>query len=198
MITDIQAQHYLFEIARESELAERLFQRFQRAADAWLEIEHTEDPDGKTLWTGIEAERTMEESLEGLLSTFARVSLFFFPERSGSQFALERAKRLRELVRVDDDLPLGSRELRNHWMHHDDRFDSFVKEHGNAPLGYFLGPAHRMSDASKAETLRLVDPGTETVFVLGKEYRLRVISDAIGYVGQQAALAITTILEGDA
>jgi hypothetical protein len=198
VITDIQAQHYLFEIARESELAERLFERFQRAAETWLEIEHTEDRDGRTLWTGIEAERTMEEALEGLLSSYARVSLFFFPERSSKQFALERGKRLRELVGVDEDHPLANRELRNHWMHHDHRFDTFVQHHGNAPLGYYLGSGHRVSDATKAETLRLVDPGTETVFVLGKEYKLRIISDAVGYVGQQSALAITSLVDGDA
>ena len=197
MITDIQAQHYLFEIAHEAELAERLFERFQRAADTWLEIEHSEDPDGRTLWTGIEAERVMEESLEGLLSSFARVSLFFFPERSSKDFAIERGERLRALAEIDDKHPLGNRELRNHWMHLDHRFDTFVQQHGNAPLGYFLGSAHRVSWPAKAETLRLVDPGTETVFVLGKEYRLRVIADAVAHVGQQAALAISALLERD-
>lgn len=190
MITDIQAQHYLFEIVREADLGERLFRRFQAAAETWLKVEHTEDPDGRTLWTGTEAEREMEEAIEGLLSSFARVSLFLFPEKSTGKFGLERAKRLRELTALADNHPIGNRDLRNHWMHLDHRFDSFVRKHGAAPVGYFLDSAHRVSDSAKAEMLRLVDPGAEKVFVLGQAFELRALASAIEHVGQQATLAI--------
>jgi hypothetical protein len=79
VITDIQAQHYLFEITHEADLGERLFRRFQTAAEIWLQVEHSEKPDGRTLWTGTEAEHEIEEAIEGILSSFAGISLFYFP-----------------------------------------------------------------------------------------------------------------------
>jgi hypothetical protein len=190
MISDVQAQHYLFEIVREAGLVRRLFLRFQAAADTWLAAKHAVEPDGRTLATEAEAEEEMEETIEGILSGFARISLFLFPERSTGQFGMERGHRLRELTTVAMDHPIANRELRNHWMHLDHRFDSFVQEHGAAPVGYFLDMAHRLSTEAKKEMLRLVDPGAEKVFVLGQEYDLRVLADAADHVGQQAAIAI--------
>jgi hypothetical protein len=190
VITDIQAQHYLFEIVREAELGERLFRRFQAAAETWLQIDHAADPDGRALWSGTEAEREMEEAIEGILSSFARISLFLFPERSTGKFGVERAERLRQLTSVADNHPIANRDLRNHWMHLDHRFDTFVQNYGAAPVGYYLGSAHRVSSSAKAEMLRLVDPGAEQVFILGQGFELRALADAVDHVGQQAALAI--------
>jgi hypothetical protein len=190
VITDIQAQHYLFEIIREADLGERLFRRFQTAAETWLQVEHSEEPDGRTLWTGTEAEHEMEEAIEGILSSFARISLFLFPEKSTGEFGKERGRRLRELTGVTENHPIGNRDLRNHWMHLDDRFDTFVRKHGAAPVGYYLDSAHRVSDPGRAEMLRLVDPGAEKVFVLGRAFELSALANAVEHVGQQATLAI--------
>jgi hypothetical protein len=190
VITNIQAQHYLFEIVREADLSSRLFRRFQAAAETWLQVEHSKDPDGRTLWTGSEAEREMEEAIEGILSSFARISLFLFPEKSTGKFGQERAKLLRELTGVTENHPIGNRDLRNHWMHLDHRFDTFVRKHGTAPVGYYLDSAHRVSDLGKAEILRLIDPGAEKVFVLGRAFELSALSNAVEHVGQQATLAI--------
>jgi hypothetical protein len=190
MISDIQAQHYLFEIVRETELGARLFRKFQTGADKWLQVDHATDADGRTLWTGIEAERDMEEAIEGLLSSFARISLFFFPDKSIGAFGEERGSRLRELASIVADHPIGNRKLRNHWMHLDHRFDAFVQSTGTAPIGYYLDRAHRISDSSKRHMLRLIDPSNQKVFVLGEEFELCQIASAIEHVGQQAALAI--------
>jgi hypothetical protein len=100
MITDIQAQHYLFEVVRETDLGGRLFRRFESAADTWLRVDHALNADGRTTWTGTEAEREMEEAIEGMLSNFARISLFFFPERTTGNFGVERANRLRQLTLI--------------------------------------------------------------------------------------------------
>jgi hypothetical protein len=190
MITDVQADHYLFEIVRESDLVARLTRRFQAAADTWLQVEHAEDPDGRTLWTGTEAEHQMEEAMEGILSGFARISLFFFPEKSTGQFGRERAQRLRELTGIEADHPISNRDLRNHWMHLDHRFDTFIRERGAAPVGYYLDRAGEVSDEAKQEMLRLVDPAAGKVFILGQAFDLTVLADAVEHVGQQAALAI--------
>jgi len=198
MITDDQAQHYLFEIVRESDLVGRLYRRFQAAAEAWLSVDHQSDPDGAALWKGTESERTMEEAIEGILSGFARISLFLFPERSTGDFGKQRGKRLRELLGIPDSHPIGNRDLRNHWMHLDHRFDTYLQEHGFAPVGYYLEKEHRVSAGAKAEMLRLVDPARERVFVLGKDFALEVLSDAAEHVGQQAAVALMDLTRDDA
>lgn len=197
MIDDDQAQHYLFELVRETELVERLHRRFLAAAETWLKVDHAQDPDGRMLWTGTVAEREMQEAVEGILAGFARISLFLFPSGSAGSFGRERGERLRALTGIGINHPIGDRELRNHWMHLDERFDTFVQQHGSAPVGYYLQREHRVSASSKAEMLRLLDPAAEKVFVLGTEYRLRELADAAEHVGQQAAIAILDLARSD-
>jgi hypothetical protein len=182
---------------RETDLGGRLFRRFESAADTWLRVDHALNADGRTTWTGTEAEREMEEAIEGMLSNFARISLFFFPERTTGNFGVERANRLRQLTLIAKDHPIGNRDLRNHWMHLDHRLDTFVQANGMVPVGYYLEKSHRVSTSGKAEMLRLVDPASEKVFVLGQEYQLRTLADAVEHVGQQAALAISELSASD-
>jgi hypothetical protein len=82
-------------------------------------------------------------------------------------------------------------------MHLDERFDTFVQQHGSAPVGYYLQKQDRLSPSSKAEMLRLLDPAAEKVFVLGTEYPLRVLADAAEHVGQQATMAILDLTRDD-
>jgi hypothetical protein len=98
---------------------------------------------------------------------------------------------------IAPDHPIGYRDLRNHWMHLDHRFDAYVQAHGSAPVGYFLEMEHRVPSTAKAAMLRLVDPAGEKVFVLGKEYSLRLLSDAVEHIGQQAASALLDLTRSD-
>ena len=82
-------------------------------------------------------------------------------------------------------------------MHLDHRFDMFVQNHGAAPVGYYLDSAHRLTNSAKAEMLRLVDPATEKVFILGQGFELRALADAVEHVGQQATLAIVDVIPRD-
>lgn len=190
MLTDDQAKHYLFEISHEAELVERLFVRFQNAAERWLEATHAESRDGRIAWTSIETEREMQETLEGILSGFARVSLFLFPERNAGARGQARATRLRDLMEIAMDHPIGNRKLRNHWMHLDERLDEALEKTGELPVGYHLALAHRVSEDQKRRTFRLVDPGEESVYIYGEAFHLRSLANAVAHVGQQAALAM--------
>jgi hypothetical protein len=69
------------------------------------------------------------DALEAFLAAWSRLSLIFFPARGGKDSALFRNARgniLRMLLDVGDDSPLGDRDLRNSWMHFDERLDERV------------------------------------------------------------------------
>jgi hypothetical protein len=190
MLTDEQAKHYLFEIAQESELVERLHARFQNAADRWLQAHHQEARDGRVAWTSLESEREMQETLEGILSAYARVSLFVFPAGTAGERGRARAARLRELLEITADHRIGNRNLRNHWMHLDERLDEALETTGEVPVGYQLALANSLSDAQKKLTFRLIDPSEESIYVFGEVFHIGTLANAVRHIGQQAALAL--------
>jgi hypothetical protein len=190
VLADKHVVNYLFEIIREAELVERLYLRFERAADAWLAVKHTVEPTGAVLRTGIESEQEMEEAIEGILSGFARISLFLFPSPSAGPLGSERGERLRQVLAVAADHPLANRELRNHWMHLDERFDQRLLECGAPPVGYYLQLRRRLTPAQRTAILRLIDPGEKRVYVLGKAYSLESIASAVEHVHAQAVVAL--------
>lgn len=190
MITTDQAQHYLFEIVREADIVEDCYQRFQRAAETWLKDHYSTTGDSPRSWEGTVAERDMLAALEGILSAYARISLFFFPEPRSKRFGLERAAVLRDMVGIDVSHPVGNRALRNDWMHLDERIDREVRAKGSVPVGYFFQLPHLLSADFVAQTFRLIDPGSETVFILGRAYHLAALVGAVQHINQQAVLAL--------
>ena len=66
------------------------------------------------------------DALEGFLAAWARLSLLFFPGRGDSKtevFRKDRASTLRSQLGITDSSPLADRDLRNSWMHFDERMD---------------------------------------------------------------------------
>lgn len=197
MLSNEEAQHYLFEIRHEAELVDYLYRRFQHAAEAWLAARHIEERDGLVAWSSIESEREMQVALEGILSGYARVSLFVFPERNAGKRAATRSERLRQLLEVKEDHPIWDRSLRNHWMHLDERLDAALEESGVVPVGYHLALSHHLSEQEKLGTFRLIDPGEERVYIFGTAYPLRALADAVAHVKQQAVLALLRLTEAN-
>jgi hypothetical protein len=195
MITKEIAKHYLFEVLREAEVLQESYRRFQEAAEDWLRTDAVHEPDGQTLAENLRAERDMQVAIEGILSVYARISLFFFPESRSKQFGKERARVLRELTGIDEKHPLGDRNLRNDWMHLDERIDQMVRQNRLPPVGFQLDQAHRLPSLRRAEIFRLLDPGTETVLVLDRPFPIRALVRAVEHIAQQAVLAF---LDNDA
>lgn len=189
-LTTEQARHYLFEIVRESEILEDCYKRFQSAAEKWLESHHAGDKTGTLLWQGTGAERDMLAATEGILSAFARISLFFFPETQSRKFGEQRGKLLCDMVGIDNTHPLANRQLRNHWMHLDERIDREVQDGRPVPVGYLLKLSRSLSAIALRETFRLIDPGEEKVYILGQSFDLRALVQAVEHVNQQAVLAL--------
>lgn len=67
---------------------------------------------------------------EAFLAAFARLSLLFFPQvRKGdpdANFKNKRSEKLRAIFNVQSDGVLSDRDLRNAWMHFDERLDAAI------------------------------------------------------------------------
>lgn len=191
MLAGDNVRHYLFEVLREVDVFRESFTRFEDAADSWLKSHHDPAPSGKLLREGTRSEREMSVAIEGMLSSYARISLFFFPQGHSGKFAEDRGSELRKKIGIEDDHPLSDRDLRNHWMHLDERLDEQVQAGKDVPIGYAFGLEHEQASMDLENTFRLIDPGRPAVFILGREFDLKQLDGTVRHIDQQAALAIS-------
>jgi len=68
-------------------------------------------------------------SIQSILVAAGNVSKILWPQEK--KYAV-RGKRLRELLKVDDNNILSDRSLRNHFEHYDDRIEKWFKEKSSA------------------------------------------------------------------
>jgi hypothetical protein len=188
MLSTENARHYAFEIAHEAEMVERLSLNFERAADAWLAAIHREEIDDAVCWTSIEPEREMQVCIEGILSGYARVSLFLFPASSAGAKGKARGEALRTYLGITDNHPVGDRTLRNHWMHLDERIDEALERTGEVPVGYILARPGRFSEEARSRAFRYIDPAGSAAYIFGKRFDLRAVSDAVKHASDCAVL----------
>lgn len=69
--------------------------------------------------------------LESFLTAWARASLLLFPAKKNHS-ACARGAYLRGVLNIHDDHLLSNRDLRNDWMHFDERLDSAIASCGQA------------------------------------------------------------------
>jgi hypothetical protein len=110
----------------------------QRASTNWLRataVANAVPPVGdggrlaQALGQQVDEQTRLFDALEAFLASWARLSLLIFP-LSGkddlSEFRKARGEGLRELLGVTNDSALADRELRDSWMHFDERLDAAV------------------------------------------------------------------------
>ena len=153
-----QLLHYLFEVVRETEIAEDCFRRFTGAASSWLQIDAVRSRSFDNLDESDVLERDMIAAIEGILAASGRISLFFFPQPH-KPFSVRRGMQLCNKVAIDDSHPIGLRDVRNDWMHFDERLDREVGKTGAVPIGYIFGRHQAVSLETQRQTFRLIDPG---------------------------------------
>lgn len=96
------------------------------------------DPDGARMaeaWVAQNMEHQhLFHGLEAFLAAWSRVSLLVFPTGRSGSFAQRRGALLREVLELTpvDAAALGDRELRDAWMHFDERLDAAM--HGETLL----------------------------------------------------------------
>lgn len=70
------------------------------------------------------------EWTEAFLTAWARLSMLFFPVNGQNgdarKFRKERAAKMCEIFGVDENSPLADRDLRNAWIHFDERLDEAI------------------------------------------------------------------------
>jgi hypothetical protein len=91
-ISEDQAEHYLFELMSECDVAIDCNRLFRRAAEVWLRHDYPRDSDLIPGAQAIEAEREMKAAVEGLLSASGRVSLSLFPPSNPANSRLHVAR----------------------------------------------------------------------------------------------------------
>jgi hypothetical protein len=114
------------------------------------------------------------DNLEAFLAAWARVSLLLFPSGRAA-FTKHRGETLRGLFGLDDTCLLADRELRDAWMHHDERIDAAV-EMGRTASGQLFTRAADITDQKRATFLRIVDVDNLVVHYHARDNQLRSVA----------------------
>lgn len=104
----------------------------------------------------LRAQAHLFDTLESFLTAFARVSLLIFPV-SRCPFAQKRGATMQQCLAQDySSSPLNDRDLRDSWMHHDERMDSAVEARRSASGQTFTRSGERIDSETDAH-LRVIE-----------------------------------------
>ena len=131
-------------------------------------------------------------SIHSFLISTGNLSKLFWPSNNAGEFGKQRGKKLREIFSLEDNSPLNSRTLRNHFEHFDERLDNLVASRENIFADSNIGQIENMIGNLKPEDyLRHYDPTTKTVYFKGDKFsilpiikeiiKLQNISKSLGY-----------------
>jgi hypothetical protein len=156
---------YLIELR---DLADSAIMRFgemeaiaARWEDAVVRADATGGQDYDAMQQQISAQCRLFDTMDGFLATYARLSLLLFPVRRAG-FTSARARTLCELLAVEDASPLSNRELRDCWMHHDERIDAAF-ERGLHLSGQQFVRSRDVTPRLRGSVLRLFEVDTLVV-----------------------------------
>jgi len=110
---------FIGEIVLQSKIARRAAERLLDARDNFEQVE---------VWC----------SIQSILCATANVSKILWPN---SKYK-ERGKRLRQILKVQNENPLSNREFRNHFEHYDDRTEDWFYNYSGGPhIDLAMNPA---------------------------------------------------------
>lgn len=175
-------QPYVFEVADLAASLLRSFAWLESLSRSWRETSAVADeqvamaPDHdavllKEVLDNLRADQgTLFERVEAFLAAWARLSLLFFPTGGNGEagkFKRIRGASLRKRFAVSGESIFRDRDLRDAWMHFDERLDAEIR------LGRF-GDRQRFVEAARADpyaenTVRLLEVDTLVI-----HYRTRV------------------------
>jgi hypothetical protein len=96
-----------------------------------------------------------------------------------------------EMLGLTKTHPVYKRSLRNDWMHFDQRIDQEVMSGRDVPIGFFILSRRHPIEPLPARILRLLDPRTATIHILGERYSLDEIASSVQHVNERAAEVLT-------
>ena len=155
--SSVALQAYLMEIR---ELSDRVLFRLEqleeisaRWSTARSEVDHLQSGQERSARDDALQRQVFEQGeffdqLETMLASWARLSLLLQPSAKkgdAGDFAQRRGELLREWLAIEVGSALLDRELRNAWMHFDERLDQVIRERG------LWGNRHRFTHSSERE-----------------------------------------------
>ena len=157
------------------------------------ERERTSALNNKEFLEIMDVEENLASAIEAFLSAQTRLSLFVSPSPNakGGARTTTRAAILRERLAMEDGDNRGDRGLRNAWMHIDESIDTFVFERA-AEADLIIRHVGTVAKDRK-RFLKLIDPSTLTVWLLGEEHSLPAINDWVSAMDRRLAVALQQV-----
>jgi len=145
---------FISEIVLQSKIAELAAKRLSAIKDNFDQIE---------VWS----------SIQSILVAAGNVSKILWPQEK--KYAV-RGKRLRELLKVDDNNILSDRSLRNHFEHYDDRIEKWFKGKSSAVYSDLaIDPFKSIWGNVPTNHHRAYDPLSHTLTFRGESFDLAAV-----------------------
>jgi hypothetical protein len=161
---------FMYELRETVATARYRFKQLDEAAEQWKSHEVSADAimaagrddfDDDQFTAEMSGSRSQQgamfEALEAFLAAWARVSLLLFPTHGDKA----RGKALRDVLALEKLAVLDDRELRDAWMHFDERLDAAVR--AGPSFNRHKWTRSITAEISSVRTLRLFDVDTLTV-----------------------------------
>jgi hypothetical protein len=111
-------------------------------------------------------------SIQSILVAAGNVSKILWPSKEYS----ERGKRLRELLKVEDNNILSDRKFRNHFEHYDERIEDWFKKQSSAVYSDLaVDPFKSIWGNGHSNHHRAYDPLTQTLTFRGESFDLAAV-----------------------
>ncbi len=144
---------FIGEIVLQSKIAELAAKRLSAIKDNFDQVE---------VWS----------SIQSILVAAGNVSKILWP----STEYIERGKRLRELLRVDDNNIISDRKFRNHFEHYDERIEDWFKKQSSAVYSDLaVDPFKSIWGNVPTNQHRAYDPLTQTLTFRGESFDLAAV-----------------------
>jgi hypothetical protein len=152
---------YEFELRDAVDAAHYHFDRLESSAQRALELQDLNRRGAQAFSDQTNAQRATFDGLEGFLLASARVSLLFFPIAK-TAMAKIRSQTLQAVFSIVPTSPLAARELRDSWMHFDERIDAALAT-GRRRAGQRFSRSSEITPTVLDGALRVIELDTLTV-----------------------------------
>ena len=148
------------------------------------------------------SERDLFRPANELICQAAMISKLLWPpghrDASSAERARLRGEHLRKIIGVDNDHPVKSRKLRDHFEHYDERLDAWAESSRNHNIiKRFVGPRGAIAgDAiGDGDIIEHYDPSTKILSFRGESFDIQSLVDGIISV-QSKVLELLSVRRG--
>ena len=136
------------------------------------------------------------DRVEAFLAAFARVSFLIFPVGRRA-FTITRAATLQECLKLDERSPIADRDLRDSWVHYDERIDQAITAKIGTN-GHTFRQSATVDDLTKRTYLRIFEIDTLKIHYRNRagnssQADLRALGDEIEQVTIRLPRAFDTL-----